>query len=122
MEIVTVVNRIKPDQPLPATWDGKHYTIPPGKSAWNHQIARAAKMQNPIKGSDDPLTGNLEYYIGIEEEGDDCSPVAFSQEIELYRSLRDKAVPVIVIPGKQGMFNESRLPSLPISEFTDPNR
>lgn len=104
MRFVTAVNRT--DRALAGCWDGKHFNVPPGKNALDEQRARAVKLQNPIKGSDDPLTGNLEYYIGVEEDGDDCSPVEFNNEIELYRSLRSKAVPVMIVPGKVGMYGD----------------
>lgn len=102
MRFVTAVNRTS--KTLQGCWDGKHYEILPGKNAFDEQRARAARLQNPIKGSDDPLTGNLQYYVGVEEDGDDCSPVEFSQNIELYQSLRSKAVPVMIVPGKAGMY------------------
>jgi hypothetical protein len=111
MRFVTAVNRT--NKTLHGCWDGKHYNVPPGKNALDEQRARAVKLQNPIMGSDDPLTGNLDYYIGVEEDGDDCSPVEFSKEIELYSSLRSKAVPVMIVPGKAGMFNEEIVNRLP---------
>lgn len=108
MRFVTAVNRT--DRTLQGCWDGKHFNVPPGKNALDEQRARAVKMQNPIKGSDDPLTGNLDYYIGVEEDGDDCSPVAYNNQIELYSSLRNKAVPVMIVPGKAGMYAQDLAP------------
>lgn len=102
MRFVTAVNRTK--KTLEGCWDGKHYNVPPGKNALDEQRARAVRLQNPIKGSDDPLTGNLQYYIGIEEDGDDCTSVEFNNEIELYSSLRNAAIPVMIVPGKAGMY------------------
>lgn len=126
MRVVTVVNRCP--KPLQGCWDGKHFMIQPGKIALNEQMARAVRLQNPIKGSDDPLTGNLDYYIGVEEDGDDCSPVEMSQEVELYQNLRSKAIPIMIIPGKAGMFREDELSRLPAGNsvvatgFTPPSR
>ncbi len=106
MRFVTAVNRTS--KTLQGCWDGKHYNVPPGKNALDEQRARALKLQNPIKGSDDPLTGNLDYYVGVEEDGDDCSPVEQNNEIELYRSLRSKAIPIMVVPGNVGMYSVRR--------------
>lgn len=110
MRFVTAVNRTT--KTLEGCWDGKHYNVPPGKNALDEQRARAVKMQNPIKGSDDPLTGNLQYYIGIEEDGDPIDAVEYNNNIELYNSLRSKAVPVMIVPGKAGMYagDFARLP------------
>lgn len=117
MRFVTATNRT--DRTLQGCWDGKHFNVPPGKNALDEQRARAVKMQNPIKGSDDPLTGNLQYYIGVEEDGDDCSPVEFSQHIELYNSLRNKAVPVMIVPGKAGMYAQDLSPLPPSGGAVD---
>ncbi len=85
------------------------------------------KSQNPIMGSDDPETGNLVYLIGIVDDGDDCSPIEQSEEIELYnRKNRPQAVPVMVVPGNVGMFSVRRSSvagELPLdggSNFTKP--
>ena len=103
MNLVTVFNRTQ--RPLEGTWDGRTYTVPPGKSAHPLLIAEAIKRRNPIMGSDDPSTGQLQYLIGIEEQGDDCSPIEQSDEIELYnRRLAKNAIPIMVIPGNQGMY------------------
>jgi hypothetical protein len=119
MRIVTVVNRT--NKPLQGCWDGKHFEVAPGRSALNEQMARAAKLQNPIKGSDDPLTGNLDYYLAVEEDGDNTSPVEFSKDVELYQNLRSKAIPIMIVPGKAGMYSAEIASALtPDGLFTSP--
>lgn len=110
MQVLTVVNRS--NRPLSATWDGRQYTIQPGKSAHPVIIARKLKYDNPIMGSDDPATGQLQYLVGIEEEGDPTTPVEQSEEIELYnrKNLRG-AIPVMVVQGNTGgLYNLPRSP------------
>ncbi len=103
MQLVTVVNRTS--RPLSGKWDGRDYTVPPGKSSHPVIIAEAIRRANPIMGSDDLSTGQLQYLIGIEEQGDPTFPVEQSDEIELYnRGLAKNAVPIVIIPGNTGMF------------------
>lgn len=104
---VTVVNRTT--RKLKGRWDGRTYKVPPGKSSHPLIIAEAIKRANPIMGSDNPVTGTLQYLVGIEEQGDDCSPIEQSNEIELYnRQLQKNAVPIMIIPGNTGMFSVKR--------------
>jgi len=120
MEFLTVVNRTS--RPLSCTWDGKQVVAQPGKSSQPATIARKLKYDNPIMGSDDPMTGQLQYLIGIEEEGDPTTPIEQSDEIELYnRKLQKNAVPIVIVPGNtQGMYNIARS-SLPIDgQFVSP--
>ena len=107
---MTIVNRtFKPARALKARWDGKTIEIPPGKSSQPAIIALAAKMQNPILGSDDPMTGELQYLIGVEEVGDDCTPIEQSNEIELYnRKNLGNAVPVMIVSGNTGLYSVKR--------------
>ena len=111
MEFLTVVNRTS--RPLSCTWDGKQHTIPAkSKTSQPAIIARKLRNDNPIMGSDDPSTGQLQYLIGIEEEGDPITPIEQSDEIELYnRRLQAKAVPIMIIPGNTGgLYNIPRSP------------
>ena len=117
MQLLTVVNRS--NRPLSATWDGRQYTVQPGKSSHPAIIARKLKYDNPIMGSDDPTTGQLQYLIGIEEEGDDVTPVNQSDEIELYnrKNIRG-AIPVMVVQGNVGgLYSTPRSPQPIDSNF-----
>lgn len=122
MQYVTAINRLK-DEPLNYCWEGIHRTLPPGRSYLPKQHALAARYQNPIKGSDDPLTGDLQYYVGIEEMNDPTDPVDRSQEIELYnRKNLKNAIPVMVVQGNNGLFKVADMgPSLPLSSSFVPN-
>lgn len=115
MEYLTVVNRTS--RPLSGTWDGREYIVQPGKSSHPAAIAEAIKRRNPIMGSDDPSTGVLQYLIGIEENGDPCTPIEQSDEIELFnRRLAKNAVPIMIVPGNVGMYSVTRnqvAPTLP---------
>ena len=120
MQYLTVVNRTS--RPLSCTWDGKQTVCPPGKQSFPEVIARKLKYDNPIMGSDDPSTGQLQYLIGIESEGDPLTPIEQSDEIELYNRRQMKnAVPVVVIPGNTGgLYNIARSPQPLDSSFVKP--
>lgn len=103
MEFFTVVNRTT--RPLSAMWDGRTYTVQPGKSQHPNAVAQALKRANPIMGSDDPYTGTMQYLIGIEEESDPITPIEQSDEIELFnRKAQKNAVPIMIVPGNVGMY------------------
>ena len=107
MQMLTVVNRTSRN--LSGKWDGRDYIAPPGKSAYPRTIAEAIKRANPIMGSDDPITGQLQYLIGIEESGDPTSPIEQSDVIELFsRPPQKDDTPIIVIPGNSGMYSVKR--------------
>lgn len=107
MQLVTVVNRTQRN--LAGRWDGREYSVPPGKSMHPVIIAEAIRRANPIMGSDDLTTGQLQYLIGIEEQGDPITPIEQSDEIELYnRRLTKDAVPIMIIPGNTGMYSVRR--------------
>ena len=105
MEFQTVINRTSKD--LIVTWDGKRTKIVPGKNSLPLIVAEAAKRQNPIMGSLDPFTGLCQYLLGIEEQGDDCSPIEQSPSaIELMnRSKMKNARPTEVVPGDNGLYS-----------------
>lgn len=108
MRYVTAVNRT--DRPLKCTWGGIHYSFAPGKHTLPIQTALAFRYQNPIKGSDDPETGEFQYYVGIENEPgcEDCTPVAWSKDIELHnRKNLANPLPVVVM-NSNGLYAPAR--------------
>lgn len=125
---VTLVNRLA--VPLQATWDGRHYDVEPGDNWLPEIVAEAAKRQNVVLGSEDPFTLACEYYVGIKEQGDDCSPMKLSKEIERVNrkklmkagSPKDK---VEVIPGQTGLYNRGSVAGGPQSAdpgFVSPDK
>lgn len=123
MEFVTVVNRTQRD--LQGTWDGRTYVVKPGRSSHPLIVAEAIKRRNPIMGSDDPMTGQFQYLVGIEEQGDPCDPIDQSDELELYNRKQQKnAVPIMIVPGNTGMYSVRRSEvsaALPIEQgFVNP--
>jgi hypothetical protein len=78
MQYVTLVNRT--DQTLIGTWDGRRHNVTPGKHQFPLAVAQAIKRQNPIMGTENPYDLTIEYKCGIEEEGDDCSPIEINKE------------------------------------------
>lgn len=113
-QYVTVINRTSRD--LQGVWDGRTYTIQPGKNSYPLYVAEALKRANPIMGSDDFTTGQLQYLVGIEEHGDPITPIEQSEEIELYnRKLQRNAVPIMVVPGNIGMYSVRRSEMAPVS-------
>lgn len=106
-QFVTIVNRTKRN--LEGMWDGKTHTIPPGKSSLPLIIAEAIKRKNPIMGSDDRVTGQFQYLVGIEEQGDPTTPIEQSDEVELFnRGNYKNAVPIVIVPGNVGMYSVKR--------------
>lgn len=87
MEFVTLVNRSS--KVLPGTWDGRHFSITPGQHSYPEIQALKFKEQNPIMGTEDPMTLQKQYLIGIVELGDDISPIEQSDSVAL-EDLRDK--------------------------------
>lgn len=121
MQYLTVFNRTT--KPLLVTWDGKRQTIFPGKNAFPALVAEAAKQQNPIMGSEDPYTLIRQYLVGIEEQGDDCSPVEQSPAIELMdRTKLVNPRPTDVVRGDNGLYSGRAVQtSLPLdSNFVKP--
>lgn len=119
MELLTIVNRTS--KPLKGTWDGRHYTIQPGESAFPMVVAEAFKRQNPVMGSEDPRTGYVDYLIAIKDYKEDCSPVEQSDAIERWDR---KHIPgnTEVVAGKTGVFSGRDVQStLPLdSKFVKP--
>ena len=103
-QLVTLVNRTS--KPLQGTWDGFHTQIAPGKHSFPVFQAEAYRRQNPIMGSEDPRTGEMQYLVGIEEQGDDCTPIEQSKAIERWdRSLMSQSKPTEVVPGVTGIYS-----------------
>jgi len=73
MEYVTLVNRSS--KTLEGVWDGRHYDLKPGKHSFPEAMAMKFKDQNPIMGTEDPMSLQRQHLIGIEEFGDNCSPI-----------------------------------------------
>lgn len=80
-QFVTLINRSS--KTLQGTWDGKHFELTPGKHSFPEIQAQKFKDQNPVMGSEDPRTLQKQYLIGIEEHGDDCSPIEQTEAITL---------------------------------------
>lgn len=108
MRFVTVVNRT--NTLLQGTWDGRHHDIPPGKSSFTEVQAYKFRAQNPIMGSEDPMSGTVAYKIGIEDDGDDCTPlVGMKEGIERWdRSKLAGAKPSEVVAGDNGLYQLGR--------------
>ncbi len=111
MQHVTLVNRTTRN--LEGLWDGKHYTLAPGKHSFPDTLAMKFKDQNPVMGSLDPYTGRMDSLIGIEEYRDDCSPIEQSDAIEQWNRAAMGGPDVKVIKGKGGLFAEERHSILP---------
>jgi hypothetical protein len=74
MELVTVVNRSS--KPVKGMWDGKVEILAPhAKGAFTTLVAEAFKRQNAVMGSEDPFTGEMQYLVGIVEQGDPITPI-----------------------------------------------
>lgn len=103
MQFVTLVNRTKKN--LEVCWDGKRTVLVPGKNALPQIVAEAAKRQNPIMGSEDPITLQMDYLVGIEEIGDPIDPIEQAPAIErMNRAKMPNAKNVEVIPGVAGLY------------------
>ncbi len=80
MEIVTLINRTS--KVLDGKWDGKPYRLQPhSKQAYPVLVAEAFKRQNVVMGSENPYTGEMDYLVGIEEQGDPITPIEQTQVI-----------------------------------------
>lgn len=81
-ELVTLVNRTT--KTLKGTWNGRQHNIEPGiKYQFTRQQAEKFRDQNPQMGTYNKYTGEMKYLIGIEENGDDCSPVEQTEAVSL---------------------------------------
>lgn len=113
MDLVTVVNRTS--QRIEGKWDGKpQYIAAHGRQALPVIVAEAIKRQNVLMGSEDPYTGEMQYLVGIEEYGDDLSPIEQSRSIT--RMNRQKmGKDDIVVKGDNGLYSVRDLAGPPAS-------
>ena len=128
-QLVTFVNRTS--KPLVGTWNGLREYIAPGKHSFPLFQAQAYRRQNPIMGSEDPRTGEMKYLVGIEEEGDDCSPLTPPEAtpidpttgkpfIERWdRRHLTQARPTEIVPGDNGIYSVRDVSSTPLPLSTD---
>jgi hypothetical protein len=114
MEMVTCRNRT--NKPLEVCWDGKRTVLPVGKPVLlGVMIADAAKRQNVLMGSEDPRTGAMDYLVGVEEYGDDCTPIEQTDSVERWdRRQLPGGRAVDVVRGKGGLYAEERHSALPL--------
>lgn len=84
MEIVTVVNRTS--QPVEGIFDGKRTVIAPhARLPMLYHAAEHLKRQNPVMGTEDISDPRSpEFLVGIEEWGDDISPIEQSDKQERF--------------------------------------
>lgn len=103
MEVVTVVNRTS--KIVKGTWDGRPRDIQPhGRIALPLLAAEAFKRQNVVMGSEDPSDGSMLYLVGIEEHGDDISPI---EQTNAITRMNRKALGFDeeVVKGKTGLYS-----------------
>lgn len=67
-DIVYVINRTS--HTLIATKDSRQYYIPPGRSPLRSDIVPYAKEQNPIPGTEDPFSLQVQSLIAVEGTAD----------------------------------------------------
>lgn len=101
--MVTLVNRTSKN--LTGLWNGRHYTITPGRHEFPLYKAEKFKLQNPLMGSEDPYTLRVDYLLGIEEEGDDTTPLEQSDAIEKWDRSKLPNSKVDVVPGRNGIYS-----------------
>lgn len=112
-QLVTLINRTS--RTLEGTWDGRHYSLAPGKHAFADFMAQKFKEQNPIMGSEDQYSLSTDSLLGIEEQGDDCSPIEQSALIERFdrKRIPGAAERVQVVQGINGLYAAERSAPLP---------
>jgi flagellar basal body rod protein FlgF len=108
MRLVTLVNRT--ESTLHGVWDGRHHDILPGANTFPELQALAFKRQNPVMGSEDPITGYMDYKVGILEDNDLVEPLkAVKESIERWdRSKLAGARPTEVVAGDNGLYQLGR--------------
>jgi len=79
---VTIVNRSS--KPVQATWDGKQFSLAPGKHEVPLIVAEAIKRQNPVMGTGGhEIWDGQQYLVGIVNHGDPTDPIEQSDSEEL---------------------------------------
>jgi len=123
MQLVTIVNRSS--KPLKGVWDGRHYTIEPGKHEFPEIQARKFKEQNPVMGSEDPFTLEKQYLIAIVNDKDDDSPMEQSTAAERWdRKRMHNGANTEVVRGN-GLYSPRTDGSKPLSDnstFVEPSK
>ncbi len=110
---VTLVNRTAGI--LQGVWNGRQWKIVPGKSEWPVAQAVKFKEQNPIKGTQDPITLQMEYLCGIEEYSDDCSPIEQSDKLELTdRSKLPESQQKVTLVSGEGLYAPRNIDRKPL--------
>lgn len=120
MEYVTLVNRTT--KTLRGVWDGRIHELKPGRHSFPEIQAIKFKEQNPVMGSQDPVTGYSDYLIGIVECGDNCEPIEQTTSPSRLDYSRMPGPPTEVIAGKgQYIPSIDGVSSLPLdSNFVKP--
>lgn len=80
-QYLTLFNRTSKN--LTGTWDGRSYTLAPGKHSYPEIMANKFREQNPLMGSLDPYSMERQYLIGIEDYGDPITPMEQSTKAEI---------------------------------------
>lgn len=124
MQYVTLVNRTSRN--LVGTWNGRQYTIAPGKHEFPEAQAAKFKEQNPVMGSEHPYTLEKKYLCGIVEYKDDISPIEQTNAVELIdRSKVHGDAKNVEVREADGLYSPRRdatpLPGLVGAKFEDPN-
>lgn len=109
---VTLVNRS--EKPLRGTWNGRQYILEPGKHEFVEAQAIKFKEQNPIMGSMDSYSGEMQYLMGIVEHGDPLTPIEQSTAITLADITEKLASGEYKIVRGNGLFNPNTDLSKPL--------
>ena len=119
-EMVTLVNRSS--KTLHGVWDGRHYDIAPGPHSFSRTMADKFREQNPVMGSENKYTLEKQYLLGIEEVGQDTSPIEQTDSITLENlTERIKSGELKVVRGHGLYSNTDRVAGLPLeSGFMTP--
>jgi hypothetical protein len=81
-ELVTLVNRST--KTLKGVWDGRQYDLEAGKKYQFPRFqAEKFRDQNPVFGTLNKYTGEMKYLVGIEEDGDDVTPIEQTTAVSL---------------------------------------
>ena len=101
---VTLINRSSKD--LVGLYDGKEHSIKAGsRTSYPRHLAEKFKDQNPVMGSENYYSGDKQYLLGIEEYGDDISPIEQTDKSTLLNFetiVIPSGVRLEVLPGRPG--------------------
>jgi len=113
--VVTLVNRTS--KSLEMRFNGRSFVFKPGKNLTNAVYADRAKRTFPRMGTVDLMHPEVfEHLVGVEEWGDDCSPIEQSDAIESFdrSKLPADRQQVDVIPTRNLIPTEDRAGRLPL--------